>query len=292
MKTKNLLKLALMMVAMFAFVGVFAQDPADFDDAALDTDISYVTIGKTMPFFVVPDATYHPTWTAFSNNLTAGFTWTWTSAAFGTELTLATQTDNYVTITANTLGDYPVNVVENPPAAWGTCTDAGTDVTIRVVEAPELVSFPFFDGLPLASGGTLQECAPYGPFDVDIELSGFPNYEVKFTLTQQALDIDGTPTGPVNTLVTDATVGAGNVLVREANQTYDVDAARTLDLIAAGTRTQYVYTFTGITDNVSRKSDYLSGETLYGAAATYTIIVNPTPTTGPIFHIPNDFGNI
>ncbi|PKP38696.1 MAG: hypothetical protein CVT98_04850, partial [Bacteroidetes bacterium HGW-Bacteroidetes-15] len=172
-------------------------------------------------------------------------------------------------------------------------TDAGTDVTISVVEAPEIVSFPYFAGLPLASGATIEECAPFGPFDANIELSGFPNFEVNFTLTQQALELDGTPTGGVNTLVTDAVVGGGNALVRVTDQTYTVDAGRTLGLIAAGTRTQYVYTFTGITDNISRKSDYLSGETLYSAGPfTFTIIVNPTPATGPIFHIPNDFGNI
>lgn len=290
-----MMKMSATLVALFfALSGMFAQEiPADFENAALGTpaSISYVTINKTMPFWVVPDPVFHTGYVAPGWVLTPDFTWNWTVPA---GLTLASQVNNYVTLTAGTLGDHVVNVKEQAPAAWGGCEDAtGTDITIRVVEAPEFHSFPFFASIPLASGGTFQTCAPYAAFDANIELSGFPNFGVEFTLTQQALTTAGVPTGPVNTLATNAVVGGGNSLTRVANQTYVVDGARTLGLIAAGTRTQYVYTFTGITDNVSRKSDYLSGQTLYATGPyTFTFIVNPAPTTGPIFHIPNTFGNL
>jgi hypothetical protein len=295
MRKTTMMKMSATLVAMFfALSGMFAQEiPADFENAALGTpaSISYVTINKTMPFWVVPDPVFHTGYVAPGWVLTPDFTWNWTVPA---GLTLASQVNNYVTITAGTLGDYVVNVKEQAPAAWGGCEDAtGTDITIRVVEAPEFHSFPFFASIPLASGDTYQTCAPYAAFDANIELSGFPNFGVEFTLTQQALTAAGVPTGPVNTLVTNAVVGGGNSLTRVTNQTYVVDGARTLGLIAAGTRTQYVYTFTGVTDNVSRKSDYLSAATLYGGGPyTFTFIVNPAPTTGPIFHIPNTFGNL
>lgn len=287
---RKLLKFMLTMLTMFVFVGAFSQDPADFEQAALDgSTTSYVTLDKTMPLYVQPDGTYHPSWTPISNNLTPDFTWVWTIPV---GLTLTSQVDNYVTITADVLGDHIVNVKEKAPLAWGGCEDAtGRDITIRVVEKPELHSFPVFDAIPLIDGGTYQTCAPY-TISPNIEVSGFPNFRVHFTLTQQALELDGTPTGPVNTLVTNAIVGGGNSLIRLANQTYVFDLDRDMVLIAAGTRTQYVYTITGVTDNISRKSDYLSGETLYGSASTFTFIINPTPVTGPIFHIPNDFGNI
>lgn len=291
-----MMKMSATLVAMFfALSGMFAQQiPADFENAASGTpaSVSYVTVGKTMPFWVVPDPVFHDQYTVGGGwTLTAGFTWNWTVPA---GLTLASQVNNYVTITAVTVTDHVVNVKERAPAAWGGCEDpTGTNITIRVVEAPEFHSFPFFASIPLASGGTYQTCAPYPAFDANIQLSGFPNFGVQFTLTQQALTPAGVPTGVINTLATNAVVGGGNSLTRVANQTYVVDGARTLGLIAAGTRTQYVYTFTGITDNVSRKSDYLSGQTLYGGGPyTFTFIVNPAPTTGPIFHIPNTFGNL
>lgn len=298
MKKTTMLKLATTVVALFLVSNLLIGQAISGDaiNAATDTpaSISYVTINKTMPLWVVPDPVFHAGYVAPGWVLTPDFTWNWTSPAFGTQLTLASQLNNYVTITANTLGDYVVNVRERAPVAWGGCEDpTGTNVTIRVVEAPELISFPFFASIPLASGGTYQTCAPYAAFDANIALSGFPNFGVQFTLTQQALTVAGVPTGPVNTLATNAVVGGGNSLTRVANQTYVVDGARTLGLIAAGTRTQYVYTFNGITDNVSRKSDYISGQTLYATGPfTFTFIVNPAPTTGPIFHIPNTFGNL
>lgn len=290
MKKQNLLKLALVTVAMLLFVGANAQNPADFDDAALDGDISYVTVGKTMPFYVVPDNNYHPTWTPFSNNLTSGFTWTWTSTAFGTDLTLATQTDNYVTITANNIGSYLVNVKEAAPAAWGGCEDpTGTDITINVVAAPTIGGFPYFTGL---GASPYLVCAPFTA-NPNIQITGFPNFEVIVSLSSQEIDFSGTLQGSA-TLILDeeaVVVGGGNSLT-SGTGTYIFDADRVLDILGGHQRTQYVYTVHGVTDLVSRKSDYLSTQTLYGAGTTYTIIVNPAPTTGPIFHIPNDFGNL
>ncbi|MDY0270318.1 hypothetical protein [Trichloromonas sp.] len=290
MKMRKILKFVLITLLTVSFFNVMSQNPADFEQAALDgSTTSYVTVEKTMPFYVQPDLTYHPSWTAFSNNLTPNFTWVWTVPA---GLTLTSQSDNYVTITANTVGDYVVNVKEKAPAAWGGCEDpTGVNITISVVDKPELHSFPMFASIPLNNGETYQTCAPY-TLSPSIEVSGFPNFRVHFTLTQQALDINGNPTGVINTVIENSIVGGGNTLTRLTNQTYVFDADRVLDLITPETRTQYVYTITGITDNISRKSDYLGTETLYGTSNTFTFIVNPTPVTGPIYHIPNDFGNI
>lgn len=58
---RKILKITLtLMLAMFTFVGAFAQDPTDFANAADDGDVSYVTVNKTMPFYAVPDNNYHP----------------------------------------------------------------------------------------------------------------------------------------------------------------------------------------------------------------------------------------
>ena len=291
-----MMKLATTMVAVFfALNGLFAQDPADFVDAGATE--SYITIGKTMPFFVVPDPFYHPAWTPISFDLTTGFTWSWNIPA---GLTLASQSDNYVTITADAVGGpYTVNVREQAPVALGGCADpTGTDILIRVVEAPELGSFPYFNvTLGIADGETYQQCGPMTGINPNVSLTGFPNFQVRFNLVQQEIDGLGADVGAPVILV-DATVeanwfagGSGNSLTR-GTETVVFDPARDLSLIA-GQRTKYTYTITGITDNISRKSDYLGAKEWYDATAqVYTIIVNPAPSTGPIFHIPNTFGNI
>ena len=291
---KNFLKLAMTFMAAFMFTAAMGQDPADFANAADEANISYVTINKTMPFYAVPDGFYHPSWDAFSDNLTAGFTWNWTSDAFGTELTLASQTDNYVEITANTLGDYPVNVKEQAPGAFGGCEDPdGTDVTIRVVAAPEIESFPYFTSIGLDDGETYQQCGPLNDISPSIEVTGFPNFQVRVSLVQQEIDGVGGDVNPANQILDQVEVvaGSGNSLTR-GTETIVFDGPRDLTLIGGTQRTKYTYTIEGITDNVSRKSDYLSATTWYGGAQTFTIIVNPAPDTGPIFHIPNSYGEL
>ncbi|MFO7843760.1 MAG: hypothetical protein R6V16_08115, partial [Bacteroidales bacterium] len=77
--------------------------------------------------------------------------------------------------------------------------------------------------------------------------------------------------------------------------------------VVGGERTKYEYTIKtatdytgtgaeGIISAISHKSDYLavagSGEiTTYPFTGTLTVtyIVNPAPSTGPVYHIPNDF---
>lgn len=143
MKKMNFLKILMTLVLAFVITGVFAQnDPADYSTIASDPitpNTSYVTQDATIPLYVKPDPNYHTTWTAFSNNLTAGFSWnfyddaSWTD---GTEITLAI-TDNYVEITGNTVGSYPVNVKEQASAAFGGCEDAtGVNFTIAVTGKP------------------------------------------------------------------------------------------------------------------------------------------------------------
>jgi len=68
-------------------------------------------------------------------------------------------------------------------------------------------------------------------------------------------------------------------------------------------RTRYTYTLVKATDApgpaadgvisaISQKSDYVGGTVLthaFGAKSTYVAIINPTPVTGPIYHISNTF---
>jgi len=79
MKKSNFLKIVMTLVMAFMIQGAFAQiaNYASYEDASAGTpaDVSYMTEGTTMPFFAVPDATYHPGWAG--EDITAdGFTWT------------------------------------------------------------------------------------------------------------------------------------------------------------------------------------------------------------------------
>lgn len=291
-----------LMVSLFTIGGALAQDALDFGNAADDANISYITAGKTMPFYVQPDSYYHPDFEPVSDNITPGFTWNWGpgSAAtwvWGNELTLAEQNLNYVEITAgNTTGDFVLNVKEQAPAEFGGCEDPdGTDITIRVVEAPEIHSFPsFLSEFGIGDGETYQQCGDIEGFDASIELSGFPNFQVRWELERQEIDEDGNPVGlPVNVDGGETVVGGGNSFIRQENGTFVFDTNRNLEVFD-NKRTMYTYTITGITDLVSRRSDYLSAETTWydDDPVTFAIIVNPAPQTGPIFHIPEGYGEL
>ncbi len=292
----------LLMVTLFTIGGAFAQDPTDFGNAADDANISYITVGKRMPFYVQPDSYYHPGFQPVSDELTPGFVWNWGpgSAAtwvWGDQLTLASQTDNYVEITAgNTTGDFVLNVKEQAPAEFGGCEDPdGTDITIRVVEAPEIHAFPsFLSEFGISDGETHQQCGDIEGFDASIELSGFPNFQVRWELERQEIDEDGNPVGSPVTVDSGETAGGpGPGYTRLSNQTFDFDSERDL-VVVDNKRTRYTYTITGITDLISRRSDYLEAETTWYDAdpVTFAIIVNPTPQTGPIFHIPEGYGEL
>jgi hypothetical protein len=64
--------------------------------------------------------------------------------------------------------------------------------------------------------------------------------------------------------------------------------------------TVYTYTLTSINDQASRFGNFialngvatdLSAFTYYPSGESYTVTVYPTPTTGPIFHIPSTWTN-
>jgi len=331
MKRSTLSKLALTLVAAFVFVGANAQDdPANYSLIASDAvtaNTSYVTLDKTIPFYVTPDPTYHPTWTAFSNNLTAGFVWNFyadVSWTIGTELSLAI-TNNYVEITANKVGTYPINVKEQAPAAYGGCED-GTGVDFNVVVLPKPSA--------LLTGGTntpannWSETTPSFDFyacgskaaetiNLSITEAGVPAalqlyaYAVKKRVV--ILDVNGNEqaASEVVTYPIDHTIAAKGYTTSVATGaldvlTYDWDGVGPNPATPA--RTLYEFTLVkatdapgvmteGIISAVSQKSDYLAllatptAYTSYSFGATTVVkyLVNPTPVTGPVYHIANDW---
>jgi len=161
------------------------------------------------------------------------------------------------------------------------------------------VDYPYFNTtLGIADGATYTQCGNMAAVDVNVQLTGYPNFQLKWTLTRIQIDADGNDVGVAASIVdnsTGQTLGAANSLTRVTDQNYVLhNYAHTMIVVGLNpVRTKYVYTLGGITDNVSRKSDFLTGVTWYeDVNQVYTIILNPAPVTGPIYHIPNDFGNL
>jgi len=323
--------MALTLVGAFMLVGANAQDdPLNYSLIGSDpvtANTSYVTLDKTIPFYVKPDPTYHPSWTAFSNNLTADFVWnfyddgTW---ADGTEISLVVN-NNYVEITANTVGTYTINVKEEAPAAFGGCEDGtGVDFTVVVLPKPTALLTGGTNTPANSWSVTTANFSYYGcgskaaeTINLSITETGVPAalqlyaYAVKKRVV--ILDVNSNEQSVVSTThpidhkiaskgyTNSVNTGALDVL------TYDWDGVGPNPATPA--RTLYEFTLVkatdaptgmaeGIISAVSQKSDYLAlltaptGYTSYpfGATTVVKYIVNPAPVTGPVYHIANGWG--
>lgn len=332
MKKMNFLKILMTLVLAFVITGAFAQnDPTDYGAISADADISYVTLDATIPFYITPDNTYHPTWTAFSNNLTAGFSWNFyddASWSDGTELDL-TVTNNYVEITGNTVGSYPINVKEQAAAAFGGCEDAtGQDFTVTVIAKPTagiVGAGANNTWTEVTAGYEYYICDDAAAEDLTITITetGVPSAlaSYAYSVEKRVINIDASDTEiPASEVLTSNFVDH-TIVSKYATGTADGGSETVstgLMPVVGGERTKYEFTIKtatdytnavspGIVSAISHKSDYLDiaadtqGDgsdpsddldiTTYAFTGTTTVtyIVNPAPTTGPIYHIPNDF---
>jgi hypothetical protein len=315
----NVLKPAITLLAFFIFAGAFAQnDPADYAAISDDANISYVTLDATIPLYVTPDPIYHSAWTAFSNNLTAGFVWNFYddgSWAAGNQLGLAV-TGNYVEITANTIGSYAINVKEEAPAAYGGCEDpTGRDFTITVIDKPTAAiagGEASNTWNVVTAGHEYYLCgdALAENLAITITETGAPAALASYAYSVQKrvvnIDISDVEQGvPVTSDLVNHLVSTKYATTTAGGGSETVSTG--LMPVVGGARTKYEFTISSATDytgaggpgiisGISQRSDYLTvaaaGDiTTYPFTGTTTVvyIVNPSPVTGPIFHIPNNF---
>ncbi|MBN2350049.1 MAG: hypothetical protein JXJ22_14510 [Bacteroidales bacterium] len=315
MKKVNLVR-TLMSVAVAILVtnGVFAQvnDPSGnyvvYDAAAVaPADVEYVTVGATLGYFAEPDPVYHPSYNAGGSwTLQTGFVWNWTAPTDpGTAPTINKPGDaNYATITYPVAGDYVINVAEESSAAFGGCADASpTVLNVTAIPAPSAqfstadVTTGLCDDQPAASVVlAITESAP----------DALAAYSFTITEIVENIDAGGSPTATVTAthnvadfgLGAKAKTGTSGFAGTSPNFTYTLTSAA-LD-VENNARTRYTYsvvsasgvTGTGIVSAISHKSDYLAGAVnahAFGAKTTVVFIVNPAPSTGDIYHIPNTY---
>lgn len=301
MKKQNLLKLALVTVAMLLFVGAMAQTyPATIEtDYEAATENTFQTVGHGLTLYVAPDPALSPGYTGTG---TAGINptarWTWTVGA----TVLGVTPNNYVEISAaditavgaeNTLA---ISAVESIDGL--SCPGSTRNHTISVVAAPtaNIAVTPSADWSELTAGVEWQTCADGLSETITISFTELGLTDANYARYAYRLDVtavDYDENGLAGTAGTTSYGPAidGTLVTSPATQ------AITFDLGTGASRTQYTINLQAgsIGSQISRISQYRGGAASYTyydpATTTFTFWVNKAPTTGPIYHIPNDFSN-
>ncbi len=315
---KSTLSALLVAGAMILSLGASAQvvdgNYSEYDaNLTAPTNIDYVTLktgGTTMGYYALPDPVYHPNYNAAGSwALTAGFVWDWTiptnPGAATVTYPVATKPANYVEITYPALGSYVVNVAEHAPAAFGGCVDATPTVMNVTVIAPPTATVTTADVTNYCGDQAAQPISISFTENIPDAMAAFafgvnevvetidPSDVVLSVVTASHSVVDFPTTGKAKT-------GTAGFVAATPNFTYGFNSAALA--VSGGQRTRYTYTLVkasdapgaaadGVISAISQKSDFVSG-----VVSTYPItdnqvvfIVNPTPSTGPIYHIANNF---
>ena len=316
MKTR-LLKITLSFAMLFIAAGVFAQTHEPYtemtNDYATTGDNDTVTVSnsetKWVPYYVEPDATLNNLTSNYDPNnddeesqgVYTDFTWTYDNtngsvASLRGQPNAGNDSVPYIELqftTANGNGDADTLVVTE--TSQGSC--AGSPVKLPIVVVDE----PSFDVTTDGDNDTLEICDRSGePINVaSIASSNVQGGDLKFQVdsTIETINTDGSQISLLNsntvypTIPEDGNLGQSNVTVFS----HDLET-RNSEI------TRYSFTFNGISDHISRKTDYLSlatsdgsndseynyyGPSTGGDALVY--IVYPTPSTGDMYYVPNNF---
>jgi hypothetical protein len=317
MKKSNFLKTVLGVATAMLMTGSVMGQVANTDyqvyDAVLQgpSNIDYVTLrtgGSTvMGYYALPDVVYHPNYTAIGGwTLTAGFVWNW--SVLPAMATAKPGAANYVQITYTATGNYAVTVAEQAPVAMGSCADATpTEMNVTVISPPVATittADPVQacgDQLAMAVAMTFTEAIP-------VALAG---YAFAINETVENIDVSNNPIGAAlvdNDAFVDfpTTAKLETPTLTGAGSPYGYSFNTTALTVRNSLRTRYTYTAikasdapaaaaNGVISAISQKSDYVAeagGADYLTYAFTdsqIVIIINPAPSTGPIYYIPNDF---
>ncbi len=316
MKTKNLLKVMFTVVAIFAVAATFAQTHEPYTEmsnefaATGDNDTVTVsnTVTKWLPYYVEPDnvlnsmsADYDPTTDPESQGIYTSFGWSFDGTNGGGTASLQYQPDAandtvpYVEVQfTGTNTDADTLIVTE--TSDGGC--AGDPVKLPIV----VVNEPVFDVTTDTDNDTIEICdSPgYAITVASIADNGITGGNLKFEMdsTVETLNADMSvktteqaTTTVYPTIPENGNLGGTDVTVF----THDLTTRN-------GDITRYSFIFNGMSDHISRKTDYLAladrtggtdsefnyyGPTTGGNGKVF--IVYPTPNTGDIYYIPNDF---
>ena len=155
--------------------------------------------------------------------------------------------------------------------------------------------------------GSDDNCGTLAAQDITIRLRGVPPFRLVWDYEEININADLTETS----LTTTQTTQAIPLIINKADLTdegglvwsYTLEAGKSFT-VQNNERTKYVYTLTELNGRIARKSDYLAGpsapedysyytnivdlDAANGAQTSVEVIVNPSPATGTIYHIPNE----
>lgn len=321
----RLLKLLFTMVAVLAVTSLSAQNEPytemdnDWADLGINDTVTVSnTVNKWIPYYVEPDATinnltapYDTAAAPESQNIYTSFSWTFDNSNGGASVSsrprpLGSSNDTvpYIeyqfTSTNSGVGPDTVQVVETSD---GGCPGDPVKVPVVVVEEPS------FNVTGNGSDSIGYEiCA--SP-DQPIEISSIANNTVSGGNLRFQVDSVVDILNPDMSVNTADVVNSGNLYVDMAEDSMGVansDIFRHPLLPKSNSITRYTFNFYGMSDHVSRKSDYISiveagGDETGGTPSDFTYyqpangtpsskityIVYPTPQTGDIYYIPSDY---
>jgi hypothetical protein len=304
MKKTLKFRAALAIVASLLLVnGINAQILTDYQNVA---ETSYQTDGATFRLYVEPDAIYSPTYNPATNgNIAATARWTWTFAGLSATAPVVSGNavaQNYVEFTNPTAGSYTIDVFESNILNV-SCTGSPVSQDVIVIAAPTAAittadpTQACGDQLAMAVNMSITEAVPVAFAGYSFAINELvENIDASDAVTATLADNDGFVDFPTN-----GKLNSGNASFGGANPNYTYTFNTSALTIQNGLRTRYTYTLIkasdapGITDGIisaiSQKSNYIDGNKTYvfNPNNQIVIIVNPSPSTGPIFHIPNDW---
>lgn len=301
---KNFLKFVLTMLTMFVFLGSMSQTyplaiETDYEDV---TETVYQTVGKDFRLYVAPDPVYSPDYDGTdAADINTSSEWSWvTGADFATGTEIKPWTDeNYVEIPDPEVGTITYWVSERFNAL---CNDPiGQSKIVTVVAAPEM---------EISTADATTACGDQPAATISLSITedvpfAFATYAFSVTETVETWeDINGTGSTNISTNATFVDAPTTGKIApsggdTQPNYVHEFTTSA-LNLDASGKITVYTYTLGGPSDlstdgvvsAISEKSDYLGGTVLthaFGTKTTWQSIIVPEPTTGPIYHIPNDY---
>jgi len=230
-------------------------------------DVDSVTITSSMRYFVMPDPRVSPLFDV--ENLPAisnvNSTFNWTIAPLGHGAITSTPSNNpLITVQWNMLGAGTLTVLEVPSVGQACDGDHQTVMPVLVIARPTIAF------TPINTEYLREECEDdiTGGHGVNIDMSVFTQsaqVEITFTVTK-----DGVP----------YTGFGGATPIRLVNNRLPIIFTE---------YGRYVFTITGVTDRISRKSSVTGIVTTADDAHILHVHMLRPVETGPIFRIPNNF---
>jgi hypothetical protein len=266
--------------------------------SSIDTpreDRDSVMVGSTMPYFVMPDATYNAAYItsaasgsyAQTNLTTSKFTWT--PPANGSFVSFVNpnskdgNTSPHVTIKWNTRSSADpstdvIKVVETPTeyngqAITNPCPGQEVQVPVTVINK-STVKFGLNNG-----GREVSNCWIFDPTKPNSSTNVYPSFDFPLTLTTEVAGNRGIK---VKYTVKKGT-GAESAPI-EANVTDITKLPVTFDDFGV-----YTVKITEITDPISRKCSITGDISTTATENVFTYIALPQPKSGATYHIPNNF---